>query len=146
MNALSLGKKKGLPQDTYSIAEDERAWLLKGFNPFLGKYTPNNVLTDQTKTKIEVLGKPIEIQGAMKKDFGLQLRQLAQALSAHELDVRIRVVDQEMHDEVIKRELAKNLAGPGDYVLVNYHRKTLGQKGGGHRSPSEPMMRRAIPF
>ena len=82
LNALRLGKRKGLPQDTYSIAENERAWLPKGFNPFFGKYTPNNVLTDQTKAKIEVLGKPIEIQGAMKKDFGLQLRQLAQALSA----------------------------------------------------------------
>ena len=34
LNALRLGKKKGLPQDTYSIAEDERAWLPKGFNPF----------------------------------------------------------------------------------------------------------------
>ena len=135
LNALRLGKKKGLPQDTYSIAEDERAWLPKGFNPFLGKYTPNNVLTDQTKTKIEVLGKPIEIQGAMKKDFGLQLRQLAQALSAHELEVRVRVVDDETNDDVIKRELAKNLAAPGDYVLVNYYRKTLGQKGGGHISP-----------
>ena len=61
-----------------------------------------------------MLGKPIEIQGAMKKDFGLQLRQLAQALSAHELEVRIRVVDEEMNDEVIKRELAKNLAAPCD--------------------------------
>ena len=90
---------------------------------------------NQTKAKIEVLGKPIEIQGAMKKDFGLQLRQLAQALSAHELEVSVRVVDEEANDEVIKRELAKNLAAPGDYVLVNYHRKTLGQKGGGHISP-----------
>ena len=135
LNALRLGKKKGLPQDAYSIAEDERAWLPKGFNPFFGKYTPNNVLTDQTKTKIEVLGKPIEIQGTMKKDFGLQLRQLAQALSAHKIEVRTRVVDEEMNDDVIRRELAKNLAAPGDYVLVNYDRKTLGQKGGGHISP-----------
>ena len=46
----------------------------------------------------------------MKKDFGLQLRQLAQGLSAHELEVRIRVVDEELDDEVIKRKLAKNLA------------------------------------
>ncbi len=117
----------------------------QGVQPLLRKYTPNNVLTDQTKTKIEVLGKPIEIQGAMKKDFGLQLRQLAQALSAHEIVVRTRVVDEEMNDDVIRREPAKNPAAPGDYVLVNYHRKALGQKGSGHFSPSKPMMRRAIP-
>ena len=63
LNALRLGKREGLPQDRSSIAENEMAWLWKGADPFYGKYTPNNVLTEWTKTQLEVLGKLILIDG-----------------------------------------------------------------------------------
>ncbi|MCY3670119.1 MAG: hypothetical protein OXH14_03470, partial [Alphaproteobacteria bacterium] len=45
LNALRLGKREGLPQDRRAIAAKDMAWLPDGFDPFLGKYTPNNVLT-----------------------------------------------------------------------------------------------------
>ena len=135
LNALRLGKKKGLPEDELSIARNERAWLPKGFNPFFGKYTPNNVLNDRTKSRVEVLGKPIAIGGELKADYGLQLDQLARVLHAHGLDVTVRVVSANADADSIKREIASNLATGDDYVLVNYARKSLGQKGGGHISP-----------
>ena len=81
LNALRLGKQEGLPRDRQSIAEDEMAWLSPGADPFFGKYTPNNVLNESTKTKLEVLGKPILIDGKSRSDFGLQLHQLAQVLA-----------------------------------------------------------------
>ena len=135
LNALRLRRKQGLPRDMASIAENERAWLPKGFSPFFGKYTPGNVLNAQTKSRKEVLGKPIEIKGDMKSDFGLQLHQLAQVLRSHGLDVTMRVVDDDASAETIRQELAANLATRDDYVLVNYTRKALGQPGGGHISP-----------
>ena len=135
LNALRLGRKEGLPQDRRSIAKDEMAWLPKGYNPFYGKYTPNNVLTDRTKTKKEVLGKPIRIEGEAKSDYGLQLRQLARVLRSHGLDVTTRVVDGNADAAAIRREMAANQAAGNDYVLVNYARKSLGQQGGGHISP-----------
>ena len=135
LNALRLGRRDGLPQDELSIAAGERAWLPEGFNPFYGKYTPNNVLDGRTKSRLEVLGKPVEIEGELKADFGLQLAQLAQALRAHGLDVTVRVVDAEADAETVRREIAANLATEDDYVLVNYARKSLGQSGGGHISP-----------
>ena len=135
LNALRLGRKKGLPQDSASIAKDERAWLPKGFNPFFGKYTPGNVLNERTKSRVEVLGKPIEIDGKRVRDFGLQLRQLAGVLGAHGLDVTVRVVGEDTDAATIRREIARNLATRDDYVLVNYARKSLGQPGGGHISP-----------
>ena len=135
LNALRLGKREGLPKDRSSIAKDEMAWLWKGADPFYGKYTPNNVLTARTKTRLEVLGKPILIKGEPKRDYGLQLRQLAQVLRSHGLRVAIRVVDAGADAAAIRRELAANLARREDYVLVNYARKALGQKGGGHISP-----------
>ena len=135
LNALRLGRREGLPEDRRSIAKDERAWLPEGFNPFYGKYTPGNVLNERTKSRIEVLGKPIEIAGRKRRDFGLQLRQLAGVLGAHGLTVTVRVVDQKADAGAIAREIARNLATRDDYVLVNYARKALGQTGGGHISP-----------
>ena len=135
LNALRLGRKDGLPKDRQSIAQDEMAWLPAGADPFYGKYTPNNVLNERTKSRLEVLGKPILIQGDAKSDFGLQLRQLAQVLRSHGLEVVTRVVDDGADTAAIGREIAANLARPDDYVLVNYARRALGQKGGGHISP-----------
>ena len=135
LNALRLGKREGLPQDRRPIAAEDMAWLPEGFDPFLGKYTPNNVLIAGTKTVAEVLGKPIEIEGELKKDFGLQLRQLAQLLRAHGLSVTTRVVDEDAAAAALIGELVRNLTTRDDYVLVNYSRKALGQTGGGHISP-----------
>ena len=135
LNALRLGKRKGLPRDRGSIADDELAWLPAGADPFYGKYTPGNVLNERTKTRLEVLGKPILIGGEAKSDFGLQLRQLAQVLRSHGLRVETRVVDADADTATIRRELAANLARPQDYVLINYSRRMLGQEGGGHISP-----------
>ena len=135
LNALRLGKRGGLPQDRRAIAAEDMAWLPEGFDPFLGKYTPNNVLIAGTKSVAEVLGKPVEIEGELKKDFGLQLRQLAQVLRAHGLSVTVRVVDDGAAAAPLVDELARNLAARDDYVLINYSRKALGQTGGGHISP-----------
>ena len=135
LNALRLGKREGLPRDRASIAQDEMAWLPQGADPFYGKYTPNNVLNDTTKTRLEVLGKPIVIDGDQMSDFGLQLRQLAQVLRSHSLKVVTRVVGADTQPAAARRELAANLATGDDFVLVNYARKALGQQGGGHISP-----------
>ena len=134
-NALRMGKKEGLPRDRRSIAENEMAWLSQGADLFFGKYTPYNVLNDRTKTRLEVLGRPILIDGDPQSDYGLQLRQLAQVLRSHGLRIVIRVVDGSTDPAAIRREIAANLATGDDFVLVNYARRVLGQQGGGHISP-----------
>lgn len=135
LNALRSGKREGLPRDRTSIAEDEVVWLPGGVDPFYGEYTPNNGLTDRTKTRLEVLGKPIVFDGEARSDFGLQLRQLAEVLRSHGTQVVTRVVDESAQLETIRRELAANPAAGNDFLLVNYARPALGQKGGGKISP-----------
>lgn len=135
LNSLRLGKKQGLPVDKSSIAQEESTYLSKDYNPFFEKYTQRNIFRDGAKSKIEVLGKPININGEMKSDGGLQLRQLANLLSSHETAIQIRVVDDTISEETIKSEIVKNLASPDDFVVVNFARKALGQVGGGHISP-----------
>ena len=123
------------PLTTHSLTPEDRAWMRPGSNPFLRKYTPHNVLTEQTKTRLEVLGKPLVIDGKRQRDFGLQLRQLAQVFRAHGLAVTTRVVDAQADAARITRELARNLATADNFVVVNYSRRALGQPGGGHISP-----------
>ncbi len=123
------------PLTTHSLTSEDRAWMRPGSNPFLRKYTPHNVLTEETKTRLEVLGKPIVIDGKRQRDFGLQLRQLAQVFRAYDLAVTTRVVDAQADAARITRELAHNLATPDNFVVVNYARRALGQPGGGHISP-----------
>ena len=96
----------------------------------MGKYTSNNVLNNQTKKKTEVLGKPIKINGKIKTDYGLQLRQLAQVLRANGLNATVRVMNKATDTKTIKQEIIKNLAAKDDFVLVNYARKSLGAEGG----------------
>ena len=146
LNALRLGRREGLPRDRASIADEEMAWLPAGADPFYGKYTPNNVLNERTKTRLEVLGKPIRIGDDTKSDFGMQLRQLAQVLRSHGLRVATRVVDAQADPAAIRGELAANLARADDFVLVNYARPALGQEGGGHISPLGAYDERADSF
>ena len=94
LNALRLGKREGLPRDRRSIAEDEMAWLPKGADPFYGKYTPNNVLSDRTKTRLEVLGRPILIDGESEERFRPAVAPAREVLRSHGLEVVMRVVDE----------------------------------------------------
>jgi Phytochelatin synthase len=81
------------------------------------------------------IGEPITIHGRQIKDFGYQLRQFDELLRAHDLVTRLSFVDEEKAEDEIRRELVENLKRRGDYVVVNYRREAVGQRGGGHISP-----------
>lgn len=124
------------PQDNYLLSKAERQYLPKGSDPIFHRYTQHMLLEyEHAKSKMEVLGKPLLINGKSVSDYGLQLSQLATLLTSYGLDVTTRVADASLKDETIRDELIKNLKTPGDYVLVNYSRKALGQEGTGHISP-----------
>jgi hypothetical protein len=137
LNALrSENDRIDKPEDPSLLPAELRGKLPKGFDPLYHRYTQNDLFTpaaERVKTKNEVLGQP-RLPGA-KPDPGLQLRQLDEILRANGLDSRLRVVDDALSDEVVRTELAENLATDGDYVIVNYFRPVLGQEGGGHISP-----------
>lgn len=123
------------PEDNSVLSTEDQKYLPKGFNPFFQRYTQHNLLSDKTKSKSEVLGKPVIINGKQVSDYGLQLRQLANLLTTHGLDVTVRVVDESLKNETISTELISNLQTAEDYILVNYSRDILGQGKAGHISP-----------
>jgi len=137
LNALRADNEKiEKPEDPSLFpAEVKGIPLPKGMDPLFHRYTQNNFFEkgSAVKTKEEVFGKP-KTEGG-KRDGGIQLRQLAAMLSAHGLDVQLRIADEKLTDAQIRAELVKNLQTENDYVIINYHRPTLGQRGGGHISP-----------
>lgn len=137
LNALRVGNA-GIekPQDPALLKEEDRKLVPPGFDPLFRRYTQNNFFsaeTQQVKTREQVFGKP-RAEGE-KPDGGIQLRQLAGMLQAQGLEVQVRVADEKLTDAAIKAELKQNLKTADDYVIVNYFRPALGQKGGGHISP-----------
>ncbi|HEU5047975.1 MAG TPA: phytochelatin synthase family protein [Rickettsiales bacterium] len=123
------------PQDNALLSKAERRYMPKGFDPIYHRYSQDTLLNSHTKSRMAVLGKPVQINGKPVSDYGLQLSQLAALLRSYGLDVTERVADASLSDLVIRKELTDNLQQAGDYVLVNYSRKALGQEELGHISP-----------
>ena len=88
-------------------------------------FTQDNVFNDNTDRIIRV--ETILHQG-------LTLEQLSQLLSAHGLKTKT-VFAGDVTPEQFRAQAVKNLAEPNNFVLVNYLRKAIGQKSGGHISP-----------
>jgi len=144
LNALRLGKKEGIPK--ISLPQKYKRYLPRVFDPRVSRYSPESFMNPavflknswkrktalQTKSLKQLYGKPLS-HG--EKDLGLQLRQMHHIFLAHGVDSTLRVVGKELSEETIKPELIKNLRTKNDYVVINYKRPKLGQKGGGHISP-----------
>jgi hypothetical protein len=138
LNALRAGNDQlEKPQDRTLLTEADFKLIPPALDPLYHRYTQNNFLahepTQKVKTREQVFGKPAAPD--QKPDGGIQLRQFHGMLQAHGLDVQLRIVEDKLPEATITAELKQNLKTPGDYVVVNYHRPSLGQKGGGHISP-----------
>ncbi len=125
------------PHDKTVIKSGEMLFLPKGnWTPFYHRYTQNSIFLKSPKSRIEVLGKPVQHEAdKLEKDFGFQIHQFQRLLNAHGLEAKLRIVDEKLSEKTIRDEIIANLKTANDYVIVNYKRTPLGQKGGGHISP-----------
>jgi len=133
LNALRRGGEK-VPQDQITFEKSYTEFLPDGFDPRFNAYTQNTFFSpaaNKIKTKAQYCGQPIE----GKADFGVQLRHFHQMLQSHGLHSQLRIVDNKADADSIKKEIIQNLQEKNDFVIVNYARKSLSQKGGGHISP-----------
>ncbi len=146
LNSLRVrnGKLK-IPEDKTLLNQHDLKYLTsKTWSPFFERYTQNNVFQHSPKSRELVLGEIvldeqgeviINRKGNPKKDRGFQLHQLGELFKNHGLKTQVRVVNQDLDSEFIKKEIIKNLRTANDYVIVNYKRTVLNQLGGGHISP-----------
>lgn len=134
LNAVR-SRSADLPRDHGRLKADDLRNVPSGVDPIVPRYTQDNVIGPGEKTRAQVLGEPIVVNGKPLRDFGYQLRQFDQMLRANGLATRLVVVADGMPDDEIRGALVQNLQRPGDYVIVNYRRELVGQRGGGHISP-----------
>ena len=125
------GKKASLPETPFE--KKYKKHLPPGYSPGVKRWTPRGFMAkaEGIKTLFQLYGEPVK----GKKDFGLQLRQIHRVFSAHGARSKLRVVTPNFSDKAVREELRANLCRKGDFVVVNYKRSALGQKGGGHLSP-----------
>lgn len=134
LNAVRSGSRD-LPRDRRRLHPEDVQYVPSGFDLTVPRFTQEEVISKGAKTRSQVLGEPVTIDGKKVRDFGYQLRQLDELLSAHELVTRLVVVDDKKSEEEARADIVANLKRAGDYVIVNYRRETVGQRGGGHISP-----------
>jgi len=133
LNAINT-RRSELPRDRSRIREGDLRFLAPSHDPVIPRFTQDNVIKGP-KTRAQVMGEPMNIQGKVIKDFGYQARQFEAMLKAHGVQTRLVIVDDKKSTDEIRSDLVENLKRHGDYVVVAYHRKAVGQKGGGHISP-----------
>lgn len=124
-----------LPRDHTRLRKDDVQFMRAGADPIVPRFTQDGVIDRGSKTRAQVLGEPITIGGKQVQDFGYQLRQFDAMLRANGLVTTVVVVDDARSEQAIRTDLVDNLERGGDYVIVNYRREAVGQKGGGHISP-----------
>ena len=129
------GRSPDLPRDRSRLRAEDLQHIPAGFDLTVPRFTQDNVIVKGKKTRSQVLGEPLVINGKAIKDFGYQVRQLDELLRAHDLVTRLVIVEEANSEEEIRDELVQNLKRVGDYVIVTYKRETVGQRGGGHISP-----------
>ena len=132
LNALRIGKSKTLPKTNFN--DKYRKYLKKDYDPRVARYTLESFMNEKAqkiKSWMQLYGQPIN----GKSDFGLQIRQLHKIFLTHGVKSKLRIVNKKLSNQHIKRELASNLGRKGDYVVINYKRPALGQKGRGAYLP-----------
>jgi Phytochelatin synthase len=128
-------KSRDLPRDHSRLHPEDLQYLPNGFDLTVPRFTQDNVISKGHKTRAQVLGEPVTLNGKQIRDGGYQLRQLDELLAANGLATRLVVVDDEKPEAEIRADFVENLERAGDYVIVNYRRSEVGQQGGAHISP-----------
>jgi NAD(P)H-dependent flavin oxidoreductase YrpB (nitropropane dioxygenase family) len=129
------GKSQDLPRDHSRLYPEDLQHLPNGFDLTVPRFTQDSVISKGHKTRAQVLGEPVTLNGKQIRDGGYQLRQLDELLTANGLATRLVVVDDQKPEAEIRADFVENLERAGDYVIVNYRRSEVGQQGGPHISP-----------
>jgi hypothetical protein len=134
LNALH-GQSADLPRDRSRLHAEDLQYVPSSFDPSIPRFTQDNVIIKGQKTRAQVLGEPLTINGKQIQDFGYQVRQLDEMLRANGATTLLTIVDDNKAEPDIRNDLVETLKRRGNYVIVAYKRDAVGQRGGGHISP-----------
>jgi hypothetical protein len=134
LNAAREGASD-LPHDKSRLHPDDLKYAPPGADPSVGRYTQDLVIEKGQKTRAQVFGEPVTINGKTLHDFGYQVRQLDDMLRANGLNTKLVIVDDAKPEAEVRADLIDSLSKRGHYVIVAFQRKALGEPGFGHISP-----------
>ena len=134
LNAVKSGRTD-LPRDRSRFRPEDARYAPPGADGSLPRYTQDNVFERSAKTRSQVFGEPVTINDKQVQDFGFQIRQLDELLRSNGVATRLVIVDDAKSEAEVRTDLIDNLKRRGDYVIVNYLRKAVGQEGPAHISP-----------
>jgi hypothetical protein len=134
LNAV-YGRNPKLPRDLSRLHEGDLKYAPPNIDPSIPRFTQDNVITKGQKTRAQVLGEPLTLNGKQVSDFGYQVRQLDEMLRANGVTTKLTIVDENKLDDDIRNELVENLQRRGDYVIIAFLREAVGERGGPHISP-----------
>ncbi|MDM9382651.1 phytochelatin synthase family protein [Chlorogloeopsis sp. ULAP01] len=101
-------------------------------SPEAPEYKPYRIFTQENFFNNEATRKVIAPQVVAR--MGMTLEQLGKLLASHQVKTQVYHAGDTTIEEFRKRA-AKNLKQPGNFIVVNYLRKEIGQEKGGHISP-----------
>jgi hypothetical protein len=131
----ALEDSSTLPHDRSRFRPGDLKYLPPGADPTLARFTQDSVIERAKKTRAQVLGEPVTIDGKTRPDFGFQIRQLDELLHANGLATKLVIVDDSVPEAQVRADLVEALGQRGRYVIVGFQRKALGEPGFGHISP-----------
>lgn len=135
-----MEESMSLPESKTSQNSDVKYLTLAGKpkrNIHFKLFDQRNVFDKSPKKLQHTLGKPIKVKCKKEKikDFGFQLYQLGEAISANGFKSKSVSVNKKLQLNEMRSQFKRNLKNKNDFLLVNYKRSEVGQKGGGHISP-----------
>jgi hypothetical protein len=69
-------RSAALPRDPTRLRPDDVQFMPAGADQIVPRFTQDSVIDKGPKTRAQVLGEPVSIDGQQVRDFGYQLRQL----------------------------------------------------------------------
>src|SRR5512132_1892586 len=112
LNAV-YGRNPNLPRDWSRLHEGDLKYAPPNIDPSIPRFTQDNVITKGQKTRAQVLGQPLTLNGKQVTDFGYQVRQLDEMLRANGVTTRLTIVDDHKVEQDIRAELVENLKHRG---------------------------------
>lgn len=127
-----------IPQDGRLISKQESAYFPKGVSPLFHRYSQASILASSTLTKSQLLGMPKATQ--FTGQLGMQLEELAALAQSLNFKTSKTHVDTKQlanteYISRVKQHLISALQQQRVYIIANYARASLKQKGAGHFSP-----------
>ncbi|CAM3683641.1 Phytochelatin synthase [Vibrio aerogenes CECT 7868] len=138
LNALkvkALDQATEIPYDTTLVGSDEKGYFpsKNNWQPYFHRYTQRTVLTHSPKSRLEIMGKPTAEFDFV--DYGLQLAQFTDMVKSNGVHIRTVELAKLDNPAAVKADMIRALDKKDNYLVANYSRKSVEQKGGGHLSP-----------